>query len=231
MRIANLKVTIQREQLLVEYPHGLHVCSSAIWGGGFTDASTILNKQVGKDYFCSHPEDDLKHAIRSLQKDPETTVGLLTAARVEQAGEVYEQGSEFQLHAIVTAGVSNAARAGQVEQKYPGYRADTINIIVVIDGKVTDAAMVNAVITATEAKTAALQDLCVTDGRERSATGTNTDAVVIAVTNSDRYQHTHSYCGSATEIGDCLARAVYKATRIAIETDRKRRSQAMEASS
>ena len=38
---------------------------------------------------------------------------------------------------------------------YPG----TINTIVVIEGSLTDAAMVNAVITATEAKAAALQAL------------------------------------------------------------------------
>ena len=74
----------------------------------------------------------------------------------------------------------------------------------------TAAAMVNAVITATEAKAAALQDLGIVDPlHNAAATGTTTDAIVIAVSQSDRYGVRHAYAGSATTIGSAIGKAVY----------------------
>jgi adenosylcobinamide amidohydrolase len=71
--------------------------------------------------------------------------------------------------------------------------------------------MVNAVITAAEAKAAALQDLGVTDPVSGlAATGTTTDAVVVGVSQSERYRELHAYAGTATSIGDMIGRIVYE---------------------
>lgn len=108
--------------------------------------------------------------------------------------------------AWVTVGLGNKARAGAelpASSLYPG----TINTIIVINGRMTDAAMVNAVITATEAKAAALQDLGI-EAAGKPATGTTTDAVLIAAT--DRGQM-YNYAGTATSVGYMIGRTVYDA--------------------
>ncbi|MFS0837663.1 adenosylcobinamide amidohydrolase [Paenibacillus sp. 1P03SA] len=109
--------------------------------------------------------------------------------------------------AWVTVGYSNMARAGRglpASALFPG----TINIIVAVEGELTDEAMVNAVITATEAKAAALQDLGVALKDGSGATGTTTDAVLIAATQRGRL---HRYAGTATYLGHMIGRTVYDA--------------------
>ncbi|MNN81267.1 Adenosylcobinamide amidohydrolase [compost metagenome] len=92
------------------------------------------------------------------------------------------------------------------------YRPGTINIMLGIDGLLTPAAMVNAVMTAAEAKAAALADLGITDPENGLiATGTTTDAVVLAVSGSRRYGAEHVYAGTATDLGGAIGRLVYAA--------------------
>ncbi|MOA56005.1 Adenosylcobinamide amidohydrolase [compost metagenome] len=68
----------------------------------------------------------------------------------------------------------------------------------------------NAVITATEAKTAALQELGITEkANGLSATGTTTDAIVIGVSQDASWNAVHAYAGAATTIGCAIGEAVY----------------------
>lgn len=223
MQLMNdLVLDVDSERLIVRYRPGFFVCSSALWNGGFKEADTIVNLRVPRGYESHEPQEDLRRALEQLGEEPVRTVGMLTAARVEDAAVCREEGDGFRLWAVVTAGVGNAVRAGQASRTFPAYAAGTINTIVVADARMTDAALVNAVITATEAKAAALQDEGATDEQGLSATGTSTDAVVVACTQNPRYEVFHPYAGSATEIGHALARAVYAATRQAIGRERQR---------
>lgn len=94
------------------------------------------------------------------------------------------------------------------------YRPGTINIIVLVDGHLSRSAMVNAVITATEAKALAVQQagLCLPDGRP--ATGTTTDALVIACTGRGPLL---PYAGAATVLGSMIGGAVYRAVEQGID--------------
>ena len=74
----------------------------------------------------------------------------MTAVDLENAS-VTSQGF---VTAVVTGGVSNAVASGE-----GGSSGGTINITLLVDANLSDAAMVNAVIVATEAKTLALRDL------------------------------------------------------------------------
>ncbi|WP_139488344.1 adenosylcobinamide amidohydrolase [Brevibacillus dissolubilis] len=222
--IPDLCVTITDDQLTVTYPPGLRTFSSALWGGGLhRDVSLILNQRVGADYSSMEPVQDIVQRIREKGADPTRAIGLLTAANVAEAGIRVASGPEFCLCAIVTAGVGNAVRAGHAPNRYSAYFADTINTIVILDAKLTDAALINAVITATEAKTAALQDAGLTDNAGSTVTGTTTDAVAIACTMSHTYRYTHQYAGSATEIGHALATAVHHATLDAVYREKIRK--------
>lgn len=216
------QITQDEERLFIRCQDTFRACSNALWKGGFCHARAILNSRVSQSYHSADPRSDVQQMICALGENPALTIGLLTAAEPSAAGVTRIEGEQFRLCAIATAGVGNAVRAGQAPETYPAYWADTINTIVLLDARLTDAAMLNAVITATEAKAAALQDAGVTDEMGRIATGTSTDAVVIAARPEPGYQQTHLYAGTATTLGDALAKAVYAAVVTAVENERRR---------
>jgi len=114
-----------------------------------------------------------------------------------------EEGEQSTVAAVVSVGLSNTACAGVSAPVVVA--AGTINVILLIDAHLTPAAMVNAVITATEAKTMALRAWQVRTPQGEPASGTSTDAVVVACTGRGEAL---SYAGPATEIGWLVARAV-----------------------
>src|SRR5207237_748565 len=76
-------------------------------------------------------------------------------------------------------------------------------------------AFVNAVMTATEVKTLALHEAGLRDAEGRPATGTSTDAVVIAATGRGGDIR---FGGPASELGWSIAQAVYKALTAGIRS-------------
>lgn len=141
-----------------------------------------------------------------------TLVG--TAADMDNLAVVTKQFGPFTVTALVTAGAkSNALRAGvdegtNIEPSDPP--AGTINIIVLTNARLTDGALARAVVTITEAKTAALEDLKVTSSYTKGvqATGTGTDSVIV-VSGSNGPKVTYS--GGHSRIGELIARAVHQA--------------------
>ncbi|MCW4015968.1 MAG: adenosylcobinamide amidohydrolase [Candidatus Bathyarchaeota archaeon] len=124
---------------------------------------------------------------------------------------------------LATGGVGNALRSGVdkvdwIEQDGKYVKLGTINIILLTNVTLSDGAMARSIITATEAKTAALQDM---DARssispENQATGTGTDnMIVISGTDPDKkVRHT----GGHTKLGELIGAS----TKIAVaETIRK----------
>ena len=95
----------------------------------------------------------------------------------------------------------------------PPYVPGTINIMLWLNGRMTSGAMVNAVQTAVEAKAAALADAGVLDSENGlPATGTTTDAIVIAVGQAvevEEPQPMITYSGTATTAGAAIGRLVY----------------------
>ncbi|WP_157729613.1 adenosylcobinamide amidohydrolase [Tumebacillus algifaecis] len=204
--------------LIISADRPFQTVSSALFGGGCQQKSYIVNAQVPHGYSSDDPWLDLEHRVLDLGLTIDETAAMMTAADVDDVVERAASGDQFRLQSYVTAGVGNAARAGVARKTYPGYRAGTINIIVAIDGRLTEAALINAVITITEAKAAALQDSGVTihDGSGRFATGTTTDAVIVAATQNPLYEGIHQYAGLATELGSAIADTVYQSLLISL---------------
>jgi iron complex transport system ATP-binding protein len=91
----------------------------------------------------------------------------------------------------------------------------TINTWVFINGKLTDEAFIQAMITATEAKTKALADQQVTDAFTGTiATSTATDSLLIAATQHGPQMQ---YAGPITDIGKLIGRGVFETTIAAIK--------------
>ena len=199
--IAGVSVEVGSEAVVVRSHAPLRVLSSAVHLGGFTDARAIVNLHVKKHDPCADPAGMIgAFAHRAGVGAP--WVGLLTGAHTERAVQVEEAAGGFHALAVVTVGLSNPVAAGS--SPVANWVASTINTIVVVDADPEPAALVNAVITATEVKGLALREAgLLADGR--AASGTSTDAVVIAATGRGPVAR---FGGPASEMGWVVARAV-----------------------
>ena len=128
--------------------------------------------------------------------------------------------------ALATAGTSNALRAGFDRTNYyevngEFLEAGTINVILVTNASLTGAAMARAIVTATEAKCAVLQDLGVRSSYSPGllATGTGTDNVVVVSGNGAKI----TYTGGHSKAGEMIGEAVYKAVKESLEKWLKRK--------
>lgn len=202
----------REDHLLLEFPAEADSISSAVYGGGAGRLKRAVNQYVSRDYECSNPVQDLENKLQEWGYPLEGCAGLMTAVPLEHAAVAEEDTGSAGIFCCVTAAAGNAARAGSQRSVLAAYRPGTINIMLGIDGWLSQSAMVNAVMTATEAKAAALTDLGIVDSENGlGATGTTTDAIVIAVSGSRRYAAEHVYAGTATDLGGAIGRLVYSA--------------------
>ncbi|AKG90993.1 adenosylcobinamide hydrolase [Geoglobus ahangari] len=179
-----MEYRIIRDALVVEGE--FNALSSGLLGG-WRDVKAIFNHTVSDDFERYDPVEYLRGVASELGFRDDEYFGLLTSVPMDKLAVV----SADEVTAFITAGVKNPNEP----LKTPG----TINIILVIDADVSDGGMVNAVITATEAKSAALFEL------GHRFTGTNTDAIVVARTGKGRK---YKYSGPASELGRKIWRAV-----------------------
>jgi len=123
----------------------------------------------------------------SLGIRPRDIAFLSTGVSMDELAVCEKSYEEFKVSCLATAGAKgNALRTGVDEAAYVERNrrfagAGTINIIIITNAALTYGAMARAIITATEAKTAAMQDLNVrsTYTPQNQATGTGTDNVIV----------------------------------------------------
>jgi len=184
--------------------------SSSFLGGGFRRVRHILNAWVRADYGSNDPVADLQAIAQGCGVDA-AFVGLLTAVPLRRMRAVFSESEGLRVGAVVTAGVGNATCAGRSPPH--SFAPGTINIVVLVDARLTRAAMVNAVITATEAKTATLADMKIRTPEGDPATGTSTDTVTVAMTGTGKV---HPYAGPVTLPGWLIANTVREAVRASL---------------
>jgi adenosylcobinamide amidohydrolase len=190
--------------LVVDFGSERRCLSSAVVGGGLTAARAWLNLQVPHGYGRMDPDAHLREEMVAHGLDPATTLGAMTAAHVDRAVTREEPGVA-RVVATVGIGVPLAA-AGRVLREVPA--VGTINTLVVVEAPLTDAALVYAVQTATEAKAQALADAGVAAmNHDGPATGTATDSICVAA----RPGGTEPFAGPMAPVGVAIARCVHGA--------------------
>ena len=146
---------------------------------------------------------------------------MSTGADVENVSVKTQSFRDTSVTAVVTGGIDkNAGRAGdaalwhETEDGFT-YVAGTINILLFINAALTEGALVRSLVTCTEAKTAAIQELilpsCYSSGL---ATGSGTDGVIIVTNPESRVRL--SDAGKHFKLGELIARAVSPAVKEAL---------------
>lgn len=211
-------------------PH-LVISTCRVNGGLHDGLDCVFNHQSCEP--AGHTRTDLKTIIARPDEYllglcrrydlPENTASLGTAANMNYAAIETETFRGLDVTAICTGGVEgNAGRVGdpasvwehdggfepldRIGREPPG----TINIILLINRELSSGALVRSIVTATEAKTAALQELAVSSRySDCLATGTGTDQIAVACSLKGRKPLTSA--GKHAKLGELIGRTVKKA--------------------
>ncbi|VUX45970.1 conserved hypothetical protein [Candidatus Defluviicoccus seviourii] len=153
-------------------------------------------------------------AARLLKKGLGDAIGLMTSGELNAEREAIVSGG-VRAECLVTLGLSNAERVGQrfTALALP-QRTGTINMLCHVSTPLSDAALIEAISLATQARTVAILDF----GYERvlgagAVTGTGTDCVVIGCPVGSLPAR---FAGMHTLVGEILGAAVLQATRRAM---------------
>ena len=238
-------IEVHREEKIIYVrflsPHRV-ISTCRVDGGLRDDLEYIYNHQACEPAGHSHeshgrmssdPAGYRRSICERYGLPPEKSASLGTAANMNNAAIVSEKFRDLEVVAVCTGGVeTNAGRIGDPASVYesngvfeklgtaPVAAHGTINIMLFINRELTPAAMVRSVITATEAKTAALQELAVpsrySDGL---ATGTGTDQIGIA-----SMLDTGTPLGGAgkhSKLGELIGRSVLQAIKKTLSLQNK----------
>ena len=189
----------------------------------FTVPQTILSslegrhkkiKTVGNHFFpppawgLGHGLDDLRRlSSATLVQSPNNTSLLFTGADMNNLAVSKQNFKKMTVYALVTAGVtSNAVRMAHDTGNY--YEPGTINILLLTNMHLSARAMTRAIISATEGKTAALEDLDIRSSYspDLPATGTGTDEVLVVQGEGLPIDN----AGGHSKMGELIAKAVYE---------------------
>jgi iron complex transport system substrate-binding protein len=202
--------------LVIDFNKPLSVVSTL--EGERTNIQTVGNHFSPPQYWAmahNNGLEGLRNQIYTvIGQDAKKSSFLFTGADMDNLSIKQETFKKMQVHALVTAGVeSNAMRMSKDEGLY--YEPGTINVIIMTNMKLTSCAMTRAIITATEAKTAALSDMDIRSSYcsgAYQATGTGTDNVLIVEGSGVQLDNS----GGHTKLGELIARAVYAGVQEAV---------------
>ncbi len=156
----------------------------------------------------------------------DTCAAMGTAANMHNACIETRTFRDLSVTAVITGGVeANAGRAGDpasVAETEDGFeRLDpdetppgpgTINTMIFFSKPLIPGAMVRVIMTATEAKSAALQELAINSRySDGLATGTGTDQIIVAALQSDAKPLTSA--GKHAKLGELIGRSVHAAVK------------------
>jgi len=213
--IENAKISYSRiydftnKTLVIDFKNPLDIVSTL--AGFKSDIKTVGNHYASQPCWAVAHKDGIDAMVRricsTMERSPDTSSFMMTGADIDKLAVRTAAFRDMRVYALVTAGVSsNALRTSVDEGNY--YEPGTINIILLTNMKLSQRAMTRAVITATEAKTAALADLDIRSsysGALNQATGTGTDNIIVVQGTGVDIDNS----GGHTKMGELMAQAVY----------------------
>lgn len=215
------------DTLFIKFPRTRNIAGNSPLNGGLqTGIEAIFNNTPPRaDSAQELPGGSIEKYLRLIAKTvglkPETSSGLITAAKMKNAACKTSQFRELVVKAIVTAGIDiNGCRAGDPASYYEeggGFHAlvGTINILITINANMPPETLLKCIITATEAKAAALQELMAPSRYSSGlATGSGTDGIIVAADPSSPLSL--SDAGSHSKLGELIGRTVKDGVKSAL---------------
>ncbi|MBN2110985.1 MAG: adenosylcobinamide amidohydrolase [Methanosarcinaceae archaeon] len=223
------KVYRRFDSIVVMLPGGRSTLTTSWVNGGYReDLQAIFNHHVPRG---KHEPKDLdggsipayiEYISKNLGLDPDRTSGLLTAACMENVAMVTRSFRGVEVTAIVTGGIEvNGGRVGDPASYYQEdgvyqFIQGTINTILLIGASLPAYSMARAIVTATEAKTAALQQLVAPSRYSQGiATGSGTDMIALVSDRSSPIKLTNA--GKHSKLGEMIGLCVLEATLGALD--------------
>ena len=203
------------------------VLSTSIYNGGYHEELTsvfnhdcTVSPGMPCEMLAPTYEGHMRIIAGKIGLDPDKTTGMGTAACMDNAVSVSETYKELTVTAVVTGGIEhNAGRAGDPADYYkPGEKPPkpgTINILLFLDSDMPAGTITRALVTCTEAKTAAIQELLQGSLYSQGlATGSGTDQTII-VANADSSLYLDD-AGKHAKLGELIGLTVTKAVKAAL---------------
>lgn len=216
--------------IVVRFNGRRKVLSTAMRNGGYREDLKYVYNHDGRCHLGVASEmngrDIHEHTLNTILAmglDPDVSAGMETAAHMENVSIKTEAWDGYtSVTAIVTGGIeTNGGRVGDPGEHIEGadvpqeHRLGTINIMLAIDADLSPGCMTRAVVTCTEAKTAAIQELLAPSRYSRGlATGSGTDSTILIVNGeSPRYL---TDAGKHSKLGELIGKAVKAAVKEAL---------------
>ena len=202
-------LTLDRPWLTLDFDHPQRVLSWAINRPGLVETQRILWREVRNADLP--PDLDVHHWLEAelRARDDEDAVTFLTSRDIRAFHDISVCVNNITARCVATVGLSNAERVGaRVDRS--GKDWGTINIAVITQTGITDAARIEALSIAAQARTVAVMNagLALPAG---IATGTGTDCIAIAAPVGDL-----PYAGLHTALGEAVGQSVLRAVEAGV---------------
>lgn len=184
---------------------------------GFVSAREVAWLEVGNE--------DLRHEqspadwfrLKLAAQGLSGAVGLMTARNVARHAHEFACCEDVRADCLVTLGLNNGERVGRraAAHLHP-LNAGTINVLCAVSVPLSDAAFLEALSLATQARTVALGEVAYRRPEQGDpVTGTGTDCIVISAPEGG---NAAPFAGMHTALGEAIGASVLRATRAAAET-------------
>lgn len=223
------KVFRNEDSIVVRLPKNRNCIITSYVNGGYSEGlEAVFNHQPKPTKgHCAHDleggsvEAYVKIHAGRLGLNPEKVAAMMTAAKMKNAAIATRCFRNLEVTAIVTAGIEvNGGRAGDPaswheEDGKTVYVGGTINTIILISSRLPAHALTRVIMTATEAKTVAIQQLMAPSRYSTGiATGSGTDQICV-ISNMDS-PNVITWAGKHSKVGELIASCVIEATTVAL---------------
>lgn len=217
------------KSIVILFKQPRKVLSTSVFNGGYReDLKAVFNHDCnpGAGMACTLRaptyEEHMCLVAQDLGLDPEAASGMATAASMDNVSIQSMKHEKLTVTALVTGGVEvNGGRVGdpahyyQPVEKSTLNKPGTINIMLLIDADMPPGTLARALVTCTEAKTAALQELMAGSNYSTGlATGSGTDSSIVIANPSSRLYLESS--GKHSKLGEMIGCTVKLAVKEAL---------------
>lgn len=220
------------KSIVILFAQPRNVLSTSVYNGGYReDLTAVFNRDCSREagkygkLTAANYEAYLRWAAQEVGLDPAAVSGMGTGASMNNVAIRSETYETLTVTAIVTGGVDdNGGRAGdpaayfEPNERNEAYKPGTINILLVIDADMPPGTLARALVTCTEAKTAALQELLAGSNYSCGlATGSGTDSTIL-IANPASPVYLQS-AGKHAKLGELIGRTVKQAVKEALRLE------------